>query len=190
MAFDVRMNSFSSDERSPDSRTSRLIESAETTNSCILPTDQGFGFWKLFETPSYKKLRKAQEFMESVAMDLVSQKTKNNMESSKSFFEDYLRNPKLKFEDVIGMACDLLLAGIDTTTYTTSFALYHISRNRLVQEKLFVEILKLLPDPNAEITSDMLNCRYVRAAKMKSNNDLYLQPKFHIQRLFSKRPSD
>lgn len=128
--------------------------------SCILPTDQGFGFWKLFETPSYKKLRKSQEFMESVAIDLVTQKTKNNLENnpkSVSFFEEYLRNPKLNLEDVIGMACDLLLAGIDTTTYTTSFALYHISRNQSVQEKLFEEILKLLPDPNAEITTAMLN---------------------------------
>lgn len=98
--------------------------------------------------------------MESVAIDLVTQKTKNNLENnpkSVSFFEEYLRNPKLNLEDVIGMACDLLLAGIDTTTYTTSFALYHISRNQSVQEKLFEEILKLLPDPNAEITTAMLN---------------------------------
>lgn len=98
--------------------------------------------------------------MESVAIDLVSQKTKNklgNDSKSVSFFKEYLRNPKLNLEDVIGMACDLLLAGIDTTTYTTSFALYHISRNQLVQEKLFDEIFKLLPDPNSEITTAMLN---------------------------------
>lgn len=154
------MNSFLSAERKPDSKTSKLIESAEITNSSILPTDQGFGFWKLFETPSYKQLRKAQEFMESVAIDFVSQKTKNKLENgekSTTFFEEYLKNPKLELGDVIGMACDLILAGIDTTTYTTSFALYHISRNRLVQEKLFEEILKLLPDPNGEITTTMLN---------------------------------
>lgn len=32
LAFDIRMNSFSTDERNPESKTSKLIESAEITN--------------------------------------------------------------------------------------------------------------------------------------------------------------
>lgn len=64
LAFDVRMDSFSLDEKRTDSITSRLIESAEVTNSCILPLDQGLQLWRHFETPVYRKMRMAQEFME------------------------------------------------------------------------------------------------------------------------------
>lgn len=62
--FDVRMNSFSETELDPNSRSSKLIEAAEVTNSLTLPTDQGLQLWRRFETPKYRKLRKAQEYME------------------------------------------------------------------------------------------------------------------------------
>lgn len=58
------MNSFSKSELDPTSRSSKLIEAAEVTNSLTLPTDQGLQLWRYFETPKYRKLRKAQEFME------------------------------------------------------------------------------------------------------------------------------
>lgn len=65
IVFDVRMNSFSEIELNPTSRSSKLIEAAEMTNSLILPTDQGImKLWRHFETPKFRKLRKAQEFME------------------------------------------------------------------------------------------------------------------------------
>lgn len=64
LAFDVRMQSFEQHERQPNSITSRLIDAAETSNSCILPLDQGAQLWRRFETPTYRKLRIAQEFME------------------------------------------------------------------------------------------------------------------------------
>ena len=56
LAFDVRLDSFSEEQMDPGSLSSRLMESAETTNSCILPTDQGFQLWRYFETPAYRRL--------------------------------------------------------------------------------------------------------------------------------------
>lgn len=67
LVFDVRMNCFSQDELNPKSRSSELMHAAEVTNSSILPTDQGLQLWRYFETPKYRKLRKAQEFMERFA---------------------------------------------------------------------------------------------------------------------------
>lgn len=55
-----------------------------------------------------------------------------------------------------GMAADFFLAGIDTTTYTTSFLLYHLSSNPRVQEKLFGECLKVLPEVNSNISESAL----------------------------------
>lgn len=64
LTFDVRMNSFSESERREDSRSTRLIDAAEISNSCILPLDQALPLWRLFETPMYKRLRTSQEFIE------------------------------------------------------------------------------------------------------------------------------
>lgn len=63
-ALDLRLDSFSPEELQPHSRSSKLIQAALVTNSCILKTDNGLHLWKKFETPLYKKLRKAQEYME------------------------------------------------------------------------------------------------------------------------------
>lgn len=64
VAFDVRMNSLSDEERRPDSRSSKLINAAFETNSVILRLDNGPRLWRFFETRLYKRLCKAQSYME------------------------------------------------------------------------------------------------------------------------------
>lgn len=69
----------------------------------------------------------------SVAVDLVSQKIsffdeENGAQerSRRSLLDDYLLNPKLDLADVVGVACDILMTGIDTVFqhkpfFSTSF---------------------------------------------------------------------
>lgn len=64
LAFDVRMESFTEKQRQPDSRSSKLIKAAEDANSCILSLDQGIPIWHYIETPTYRKFRLAQEYLE------------------------------------------------------------------------------------------------------------------------------
>lgn len=42
--------------------------------------------------------------------------TGEKQEAGRSLLDDYLQNPKLDLPDVVGMACDLLLAGVDTVS--------------------------------------------------------------------------
>lgn len=72
LTFDVRMNSFSEFERNEVSRSSRLIDAAEISNSCLLPLDQGLPLWKLFETPVYKRLRVSQEYIERYLHSIIT----------------------------------------------------------------------------------------------------------------------
>lgn len=178
VTFGERLNSFSAEEQLNNSRSSKLMLAAETTNSNILPTDQGLRLWRYFETCAYKKLRKSQEYMESVAVDLVSQKltffkdTENNedLDSAKvlnrsCLIEEYLKNPNLDLCDVVGTAADLLLAGIDTTSYTTAFALYHISRHPEVQKRVYEESLTVMPNGESPLQAESLKTGipYLRA---------------------------
>ncbi|XP_001661673.2 cytochrome P450 302a1, mitochondrial [Aedes aegypti] len=185
MAFDVRLDSFSDEQMKPNSLSSRLMESAEVTNQSILPTDQGFQLWKYFETPAYRKLRKAQEFMEKTAVELVSQKLlyfdedqqklASGRHRSRSLLEEYLRNPNLELHDIIGMAADLLLAGVHTSSYTTAFALYHLCLNPDAQDKLYQEACRILPDPwecqieAAALNSEASYCRAVLKESLRLN---------------------
>ncbi|XP_051158005.1 cytochrome P450 302a1, mitochondrial isoform X2 [Leptopilina boulardi] len=168
VAFDEKMNSFSKEEMQEDSTSSKLIDSAFVTNDAVLHLDGNLRLWRFFDTPLYKKMSKAQEFMESVAIDMVrikKQKLKNFSKDRKlSLLETYLMNPNLDEKDVVGMACDMLLAGVDTTTNTTAWALYHLGRNLKVQEKLYQEAATLLPNKNDSITCDILkHANYTKA---------------------------
>ncbi|XP_037933752.1 cytochrome P450 302a1, mitochondrial [Teleopsis dalmanni] len=161
LTFDERLDSFSTTEMATRSRSSRLMEAAEITNSSILPTDQGLQMWRLFETPTYKRLRKAQEYTESIALELISKRVrKTNSKNSlarTSLVEEYLKNPNLDLADIVGITADLLLAGIDTTSYTTAFALYHISKYSEVQNKLYEEAVKVLQNKNSSLTPEALH---------------------------------
>ncbi|KAJ8669895.1 hypothetical protein QAD02_001154 [Eretmocerus hayati] len=53
------------------------------------------------------------------------------------------------------MGCDMLLAGIDTTSYTSAFALHHLAKNPETQEKLHHEAVKLVPQ-DGEVTAEIL----------------------------------
>ena len=51
-------------------------------------------------------------------MSLYNDKPKT---SPKSLLETYLASPELDFKDIIGITCDLLLAGIDTVREKPSY---------------------------------------------------------------------
>lgn len=164
MAFDIRMNAFYYNQRDKlNSRCNRLIEAAKATNSSILRTDQGF-LWHYVETPAYKRIKKSQEYLEVVAIELVTQKLSFYQETNvgQSLLDGYLRNPNLNLQDIIGMACDLLLAGVDTSSYATAFALYHLSTNLEVQEKVFEECKRILPEKDSPMEVANLSKSNVR----------------------------
>ncbi|KMQ97688.1 cytochrome p450 302a1 [Lasius niger] len=165
VVFDIKMQSLSEKERHQNSRSSRLINAAFTTNSAILKLDNGPMLWRFFETPLYKKMRRAQNYMEEVALEMVTQKNQDTSICGKqSLLEQYLKNETLDIKDIVGMACDMLLAGVDTTTYTTAFALYHLAKNTDAQEKLRSEATALLKDRTSPITPETLkNATFTKA---------------------------
>nr|AGT57842.1 cytochrome P450 302a1 [Leptinotarsa decemlineata] len=176
--LDIRLNSFAKHERSKHSRSSKLIEAALVTNSSVLKTDNGPQLWKKFDTPLYKKLKRAQGYMEEVAIDLLSLKMSLFSEREKNtpstLLETYLSSPELDFKDIIGVICDFLLAGIDTTTYTTSFLLYHLANNQHTQDNLFREAHKLLPQKDTPVTEKILQEAVYSKAVLKES--LRLRP--------------
>lgn len=112
-------------------------------------------------------------YMEEVAAELLeksiasvasNQKSESNDGAVPSLLELYLTSPNLDKKDIIGMIVDLLLAAIDTTAYTASFALYHLGTNERVQDFVKHEARSIIVTPDQPITADVLaQVPYTRA---------------------------
>ena len=113
----------------------RLIKAANDTNSQILVTDNGLQIWRHgFKTPAYRKICKAQECFEEIALKYVREKqleleNRLNADSetdAKSLLEIYLTSAELDSKDVVTMVSDMLLAGIDTVSKSVTFFVTYI----------------------------------------------------------------
>ncbi|CAH0727776.1 unnamed protein product, partial [Brenthis ino] len=167
IAFDEHFDSFSTHEQSSQARSSKVIKAAFESNSGIFKLDKGI-LWRYFKTPLYKKLADSQEYLEKICMDILLNKISFYEEEQsvgdKSLLGSFLQLPDVDIKDILGMMVDMLMASVDTTSYTTSFALYHLARNQNCQNKIFEEVSSLLPNKNSEITAEILSkAVYVRS---------------------------
>ena len=162
LAFDERLNSFSDEQRRTNSKAEKIMKASSQINRLVLPTDQGFQLWRYFDTPAFIKIKKASQYLEDVAIELVAKKREN---PGVSLLDQYLKNPNLDVKDLYAMTSDLILAGIHTTAFSTSFALYHIANNPEVQDLIFEEASKILPNRDSCLTPSMMNSEisYTRA---------------------------
>uniref|UniRef100_A0A8D8VTC2 Cytochrome P450 302a1, mitochondrial n=1 Tax=Cacopsylla melanoneura TaxID=428564 RepID=A0A8D8VTC2_9HEMI len=173
-AFEERLGSFSDAQIQPESLSSKLIDAAMTANSCILKTDNGPQLWRKFDTPLYRKFKLAHGFLEEQAVRFVRQKSSSletnsrcpSLHKSNSLLENYLTNPNLGLKDVVGMGVDFLLAGIDTSAYSSCFLLYYLSTNQQVQDKLFGQMSQL--SGKTVTSADYDACSYAKAVIKES----------------------
>nr|UUB32674.1 cytochrome P450 CYP302A1 [Dendroctonus valens] len=166
--LDLRLKTFSIEQLNKYSRSTKLINATYKANSCILKLDNGPQLWRKFNTPMYRRLKRSQLYMEEVAIDLLSLKmstfSDNDTNQHLTLLQQYFACPDVDIKDIIGMVCDFLLAGIDTTSYTTSFLLYQLGKSPSVQLALFEEVIKLLPEKQSPVTEEVLNqAKYAKA---------------------------
>ncbi|KAI5631963.1 cytochrome p450 domain-containing protein [Phthorimaea operculella] len=172
VAFNERFNSFSPSQQDPKSRSSRTIAAAFFSNSGIMKLDKGV-LWRLFRTPLYKKLADSQDYLAKVATEILYQRVhfyeQKEEVVDKSLLASFIQQPNLDLKDITGMMVDILMAAIDTTAYSTAFALYHLSRNPACQEKLYKEAVTLLPSKDSVLTAETLSkASYVRSCVKES----------------------
>ena len=119
--------------------------------------------WKLVPDiiPPYRKFTKANETLNRIAKANVDNALqKLDIENDNSILAKLARRNGKDAPVINTMSQDAMLAGIDTTGYTATVFLYHLSSNPEKQEILYREICEIVGSNDEPITESKLNQMY------------------------------
>lgn len=173
MALDKRLGCLDDDIKE-DSEAMRMIRAAHGTfqgmNDLLFVP---LRIWKYIPIKTWRKFIEAQDEFAKIAFKYVKEamnNLQNNTDKDRemTFIESLLTTKNIDHRDAITMLLDMLLAGVDTTSHSTSFALYFLAKNPEAQEKAFFEIKRYL-SRDEPLTSKIMNeLHYVKACIKES----------------------
>ncbi|XP_071056359.1 cytochrome P450 4c21-like [Onthophagus taurus] len=99
-------------------------------------------------TNNYKSWTKccdeAREFVESTLKKVIKLKKESPNKSDRKDFIDLLLESNLSYERILAQLRTLVIAGSDTVSSLTSFALYELANHPELQEKIYQEYIAIL----------------------------------------------
>lgn len=157
-----------------DCEAQKMINAANLTFSLVNELEFNLPVWRFYETPALKKLYQAQDFFTDTAIKYIRKTVEEikrrpaDSDEEPSILEQMFERG-LSSQDAVVMTIDLLMAGIDTTSHTTSFLLYQLARNPEIQERLRREVLDVVGPKGSPLTvSNANNLHYLKACIKES----------------------
>lgn len=118
--------------------------------------------WSRPLLPYWRRYNAGWEGIFTFAQKLIDRKLEqierrvDNLEQVQGEYLTYLlSNTDMSLQDVYGSVAELLLAGVDTTSNTLTWALHQLSLNPEVQDRLYREVSQTHPEPSAEEVTRM-----------------------------------
>ncbi|XP_066267323.1 probable cytochrome P450 49a1 [Branchiostoma lanceolatum] len=171
VVLDKRLGCLTLDDLEPGSDAQLMIDGVNNFFRNLVKLElSGVGLYKYISTPTWRKFEKAMDQWHFVAAKLLKEKLVKSAaeegtptESDTDFLQSLLSRNDVTFEEAMLMAVTLLAAGIDTTGNTLMFNLFCLAKNPEAQEKLYQEIMEVVP-AGQPVDDKMLNkMRYLRA---------------------------
>ncbi|KAI3366152.1 hypothetical protein L3Q82_009978, partial [Scortum barcoo] len=131
-----------------------------------------FPRWSRSILPFWKRFVQAWDDLSDVARTLVDRRTDfaeiaaraDRGEQLEGMYLTYLlSSDKLSRSEVYVTVTELLLGGVDTTSNTLSWTLYHLARDRAAQDRLYDEVTSVCPDRREPTTENLSRMPYLKA---------------------------
>lgn len=129
-----------------------------------------FPRWTRHIFPFWKRFVQAWDELYDVARHLIDKKVNEirdqvaRGEEVEGMYLTYLLSSnKLSLGEVYISLTELLLGGVDTTSNTLSWTLYHLARNPEIQKRLHNEIVSVCPNKKVPNTDDLTKMPYMKA---------------------------
>ncbi|XP_062270456.1 sterol 26-hydroxylase, mitochondrial [Scomber scombrus] len=129
-----------------------------------------FPRWSRGILPFWKRFVQAWDDLYDVAQTLINRRIAeieaqlHRGEPAEGMYLTYLlSSDKLTRAEVYITITELLLGGVDTTSNTLSWVLYHLARTREVQDRLYQEVNSVCPDRREPTTDDLSRMPYLKA---------------------------
>ncbi|XP_046814870.1 probable cytochrome P450 301a1, mitochondrial [Vespa crabro] len=161
VALDVRLGCLGG-SLIPDSEPQKIIDAAKFALRNVAVLELKAPFWRYIPTPLWTRYVRNMNYFIEICMkyiDAATERLKNKKstnEEDHSLVERILAtetNPKVAYI----LALDLILVGIDTISMAVCSILYQLATRQEEQEKVYQELLKILPDPNIPLTTSHLD---------------------------------
>ncbi|KAM9483747.1 sterol 26-hydroxylase, mitochondrial [Clarias gariepinus] len=129
-----------------------------------------FPQWSRKVFPFWKQFIQAWDDLYDVARNLIDRKVKQmeeqvqRGENLEGMYLTYLLSSnKLSLAEIYITITELLLGGVDTTSNTMSWTLYHLARDPEVQNRLYQELVSVCPNKRLPTTEDLTRMSYLKA---------------------------
>ncbi|XP_071978423.1 sterol 26-hydroxylase, mitochondrial isoform X2 [Engystomops pustulosus] len=96
-------------------------------------------------------------------MSEIQSRLEKGQEVQGEFLTYLLSSGKLSLPEVYGSICEVLLAGVDTTSNTLCWSLYHLARDPELQQSLYEEVIMAAPMDRIPVADDITHMPLLRA---------------------------
>ncbi|KAG7503050.1 hypothetical protein JOB18_031093 [Solea senegalensis] len=129
-----------------------------------------FPRWSYNILPFWKRFVRAWDDLYGVAEALIDRRVaeieaqvKRGETPEGMYLTHLLSSEQMSRADVYVTVTELLLGGVDTTSNTLSWALFHLAKDNRVQDQLYREVNAVCPDQRAATTADLSRMPYLKA---------------------------
>ncbi|XP_039998158.1 sterol 26-hydroxylase, mitochondrial [Xiphias gladius] len=129
-----------------------------------------FPRWARSILPFWKRFVQAWDDLYDVAQTLINRRVAEIEAQVRSdgpaeglYLTYLLSSDKLNRAEVTISITELLLGGVDTTSNTLSWTLYHLARDHRAQDRLYREVNSVCPDRREPTADDLIRMPYLKA---------------------------
>ncbi|XP_061579060.1 sterol 26-hydroxylase, mitochondrial [Cololabis saira] len=119
-------------------------------------------FWKQF-VATWDHLFKVAERLVKKKMEEIEQKVDLDKNVEGAYLTHLLLSEKMTVTEILGSITELLLAGVDTTSNTISWALYNLAKEPEIQQQLYQEVISVCPGDKVPTSDDIAHMPFLKA---------------------------